>query len=138
MKSTSVFLKLSMCFMIGVFACEERPANEQPAPVQGNPSSALPHSQSRIADYDLTGSEGDPITMETATRWIKNYQEENPNQNQAHFFGYEIIKQLLGQDGCVGIRIYYGIDDNGVRQLMLVGTDAKGNDLLPSTNGRTT
>jgi hypothetical protein len=32
--------------------------------------------------------------------------------------------------------MYYALDDSGNRQILLVGVDAKGNDLLPSAGGR--
>jgi hypothetical protein len=48
---------------------------------------------------------------------------------QAHFFGMNIIKQILAQTGVVGFRVYYGIDENGGKQLIIVGTDADENDL---------
>jgi hypothetical protein len=85
-------------------------------------------------DYTLTGDEGDPIDLMTARKWVKSYQKNQPQQGTvAHFFGYQLISRILAEDGCVGIRMYYALDDQGNRQLILVGVDKKGNDLVPSS-----
>ena len=88
----------------------------------------------RSGDQLFDGSEGDPIDLKTATRWAANYKATlaNPEEIRAHFFGTEIIQQLLNESGCVGIRIYYALDDNGVKKLLLVGVDAAGEDLRPA------
>lgn len=84
---------------------------------------------------DFNGSEGGPINLATAKKWAANYRAtlKNPDDTVAHYFGFEIIQKILREPGCVGLRIYYGIDDKGAKQLMIVGADAKGNNLLPSS-----
>ncbi len=70
--------------------------------------------------------------MEDFRRWLQRYKEEESQLRgkepdkvvRAHFYGCDHIQALLDQDGCKGIRIYYGIDDNGDRQLILFGADA--------------
>ncbi|MBL7872135.1 MAG: hypothetical protein JNM78_11015 [Cyclobacteriaceae bacterium] len=90
-------------------------------------------SRARSGDLLFDGSEGDPIDINTATRWAANYKAtlENPNDIRAHFFGTEILQLLLNESGCVGIRMYYALDDNGIKKLLLVGVDASGEDLRP-------
>ena len=88
--------------------------------------------QSAPSGYSFDGSEGDPIALEKARSWTANYREKNPGSTEAHFFGLAIIKQILAEPGCVGIRMYYAIDDNGQKKIVLVGADANGDNLLPS------
>lgn len=83
----------------------------------------------------FNGSEGSPITLDTARQWVANYRNQNPGQIEAHFFGFEIIQKILAESGCMGIRIYYALDDSGKKQLILVGADADGNNLIPTTPG---
>jgi hypothetical protein len=54
---------------------------------------------------------GGPISLERAVKWTKAYRESHPNQIRAHFFGINIIKRILSQEKCAGIRIYYAIDN---------------------------
>jgi hypothetical protein len=82
--------------------------------------------------FSFNGSEGAPIDLETAKRWAQAYRAQNPGQTKAHFFGRNILQQLLAEPGSLGIRLYYGIDDKGAKQIMAVGAIANGDDLLPS------
>jgi hypothetical protein len=89
-------------------------------------------------ESDFNGSEGDPIDLTTAKQWTANYRVkfESRDEISAHFFGSEIIQQILGESNCVGIRIYYAINDSGEKKLILVGVDSNGENLLPSMGGR--
>lgn len=76
-----------------------------------------------------TNQPGEQITLEEAIEMTSAYREENPDETKAHFFGKEILEQILNQDGCEGIRMYYGIDSDGEKQLVLVGVTEEGLDL---------
>ncbi|GAA0565436.1 hypothetical protein [Chitinophaga japonensis] len=58
------------------------------------------------------------ISLKEADRLIKNYDEKEKKHGKkdftkAYFFGKDKIKELLDCEGCVGIRIYYGVDLDG-------------------------
>lgn len=120
--------QLFVLFIVSIlFCCEENGIDEKPFD-NGKASEA------RLTnDYTFDGTEGDPIDLDLARSWANNFREQNTTGTIAHFFGTEILNQLLAEEGCVGLRIYYGIDDEGNRQLLIVGVDEKGNDLLPAT-----
>ncbi|TRX58704.1 hypothetical protein FNH22_12565 [Fulvivirga sp. M361] len=84
----------------------------------------------------FNGTEGRPITLEQAKRWTKRYQDENKGAVKAHFYGCERLRELLDEPECVGIRIYYGLDDDGKRKLVLVGAKADQNNILPQEEGK--
>ncbi len=48
---------------------------------------------------------------------------------RGHFFGREILTTQLDQEGCKGIRLYYG-RHHGVQQLLAVGATQNENDQL--------
>lgn len=82
------------------------------------------------------GSEGEAITLEEAAAFTANYRSQNQGVAEtvkAHFFGREILQRMLDQEGCAGIRMYYGLDDKGGKQLVLVGVDAAGQDMEDGT-----
>jgi hypothetical protein len=85
------------------------------------------------AGPSLMGTEGDSISMEATKRWEAAYVVRNPTGIQAHFFGNEIVNQILSESGCVGIRVYYALNDSGVQQLLLVGVTSTGGNLLPKS-----
>lgn len=77
----------------------------------------------------FNGKEGEEITLSNASSMTAAYRRNNPNETLGHFFGREIISRILDQPDAVGIRIYYGIDEDGKKQLILVGADSDENDL---------
>ena len=87
-----------------------------------------------MAIFDETT--GGPIPLEEAIQWTKNYRDKHkePGEIRAHAFGSNIIKEVMGQPGCVGMRIYYALDDKDNKHLLLVGIDKDGNDQIPSND----
>ncbi|WP_276497407.1 hypothetical protein [Pontibacter litorisediminis] len=84
------------------------------------------------------GSEGVAIDLATAAKWTKNYRERaTPDPRgfvvKGHFFGREILQEILDQPGCMGIRMYHARDERGQRQVVLVGANADGEDMVSGT-----
>lgn len=77
----------------------------------------------------FTGDESSAITLTDGGAWTKTYRDANPTAVKGHFFGKNKLQTLISQQGCVGIRAYYAIDNLGAKQLVLVGVDANENDL---------
>jgi hypothetical protein len=135
MKTRSKFLQVIMVMVVLLVSCEEQMSDEQPVKLSQERNNH--ESERLITDYRFSGLEGDAIDYAVARKWVNNYQEKNTTGNKAHVFGYEIIKEILSLEGCVGIRMYYALDDEGGRQIILVGVDEKGNNIIPGENGRT-
>lgn len=76
----------------------------------------------------FNGREGGQISLELGAEMTAAYRSANPGARKAHFFGKDILNEILNQEGCMGIRIYYGISD-GEKELVLVGADADENDM---------
>lgn len=82
----------------------------------------------------FNGTEGAPIELTKAAEWTANYRNSpNAGTIKAHFFGRDILETILAQTDCMGIRIYYALDDAGVQQLVLVGADANEKDQVNGT-----
>jgi hypothetical protein len=88
-------------------------------------------NRARAGATIFDGLAGDPISLATGKAWAANYKAANPKEIRGHYFGREIIQQILDQTDCSGIRMYYALDDKGIKQLLLVGVDFNGNDQLP-------
>jgi hypothetical protein len=79
----------------------------------------------------FNGTEGAVVTLREASSWTANYRATiEDGDTIAHFVGTEKIKAIIDQEDCVGIRIYYGIDENGEKNLILVGAAADEDDLV--------
>ena len=79
----------------------------------------------------FTGNEVHDISFEDAADLTERYRNQMSETDlKGGFFGAEAIQALLDQDGCVGIRFYYGLDANDIQVLVLVGADRDENDLI--------
>lgn len=84
----------------------------------------------------FTGNENQEINLTTASAMTKAYRDANPGQILGHFFGKKILEDILAQTGCVGIRVYYGLEGTAAtKELVLVGVDSSGNDLTSGVLG---
>jgi len=76
----------------------------------------------------FTGDEAEQIPLDLAARWTRNFREKHPDETKAHFFGRNIVQKILDQEGCMGIRLFYALDEDSQKQLVMVGADADAND----------
>ena len=77
----------------------------------------------------FNGNESSAITLNQAASLTSNYRTSNPNSVKGHFFGVNKIEDILNQNGCVGIRRYYGEDNQGGKQLVMVGVKSDESDI---------
>ncbi|SNC67281.1 hypothetical protein SAMN06265337_1897 [Hymenobacter gelipurpurascens] len=68
-----------------------------------------------------------------ASQWTRNFRNQNPGAPKGHCIKKSQLDAILGQPGCEGIRVYYGLDDAGNRKLVMVGIDADENDIISTT-----
>jgi len=79
----------------------------------------------------FNGSEGKQVTLNEASAWTENFRDTiSTGDTLGHFFGKDIINKILDQPGCMGIRIYYGLEENGAKNLVLAGVIANEDDLV--------
>jgi len=90
-------------------------------------------------EITFDGTEGGIIPESEARQQISNYKNGpvfNWNHGvKAHFYGKDILLDLLSQTGAKGIRMYYSskvvVSDNTLQpELVLVAVDANGDDIL--------
>jgi hypothetical protein len=64
---------------------------------------------------------------------LKKLKESKPVESQ--FFGKEKLLKLLSKEKCVGLKIIYGISEDGLPNLILVAADAELNNLETDAKG---
>lgn len=79
------------------------------------------------------------------TRFFRDHRGQNNIPGQlgtivpiSETFDREGFDALLAQPGCVGVRIYYGMDDTLGLHAIIVGVDAQNRDILPAGTTTTT
>lgn len=76
---------------------------------------------------------GEVITENQAIDFTHTFQQRHPNEKKAYFVGSNKVEMILEQEGCIGVRIYDGLDSETSEQnRVLVGVNADGEDM---TNG---
>jgi hypothetical protein len=83
----------------------------------------------------FNGTEGGIITLADGSAMTAAYRKQKKRTDKnGHFFGRDILQNILDQEGCVGIRMYYGLredkKDDMTQELIIVGTDRDENDIL--------
>ncbi len=83
-------------------------------------------------DQLISLSEGSALTANFRA-WLEATQSSDPTLGEYH--SKALIESILAQDGCVGVRSYYGMDADGKRKLVLVGVTANENDIVDGVLG---
>ena len=76
---------------------------------------------------------GEDIGYEKGAKMIKTYYDQNQDDVLAHFMGRNLIEAILAQPGVVGIRMFHALNEIGIKQLVLVGVDASGDNIINFT-----
>jgi hypothetical protein len=78
-----------------------------------------------------TAEVGQDIGLQEGTAMIQRYRELNTEETvYGHLVGRNIIEQILAQPNCAGLNIYYALNHLGQRQLVFIGADANGRNIL--------
>lgn len=67
-----------------------------------------------------------------AAQMTADYRSMHQGQTKAVFFGKDLLQEMLEQEDCMGIRVYFAMDQNGDLTQVLVGAMADETDM---TNG---
>jgi len=78
---------------------------------------------------NFTGNEDHSIVIEDAAAMTKSYRDANPGMVLGGYFGKAAVQAILAQEGCVGIRYYNALNDNGEHTVVLVGVKANKDDI---------
>ena len=82
---------------------------------------------------NLKGQENHFITFEKGGEMTKRYRNQiTPEGIIGGYISSDAMLALLNQEGCVGFRYYYGLNDNNNMELVFVGVDSDGNDIIDS------
>ncbi len=80
---------------------------------------------------NLDPTTGSIISEEEAKKMIALFAEKFPNQTVSSFIGGDNVKKILEQEGCIGIRIYNGYEEEAQKiSLVLVGVNKEEEDIL--------
>src|SRR5690349_6782202 len=88
------------------------------------------HDSGAVAPaYD--GNDSGPIDNDIAAAWINNYHKANGRSATGmYYFSKQAMDNILSQEGCTGIRVYYAINREDQTTLIISGVDGNGQNIL--------
>lgn len=79
----------------------------------------------------MDGHEDHSISLNDAAEMTARYRAQmTPGQINGGFFGRDALEAILNQENCIGIRYYYGLDENNKQVMVLVGVNTEENDIV--------
>ncbi len=72
---------------------------------------------------------GGQIDLDAALLLVREYRSRYPQNVKAHLVSASVIRLILDQPGCAGIRIYQGMNPDGTLAPVCVGVDSEGDDM---------
>lgn len=69
---------------------------------------------------------GAPVDVITGNKWIDNYKLSNRGLSKEYLMAAADLKSILSDPNCVGICLYFAIDDNQTPHLLPIGVNSKG------------
>lgn len=75
---------------------------------------------------------GEHIGYELGAKMIKDYYDTY-NEAGSQFVGRNIIERILQQPGCIGIKIFKALNEQGEKTYVLTGVDCNGKTMLELT-----
>lgn len=76
------------------------------------------------------------IELDRAVELTQRYRKAAPASEHGGFFFADGVRELLAQEGCVGLRYYHGLDEKSAYQIVLVGVDGEGRDIVKPARRR--
>lgn len=77
----------------------------------------------------FNGTEGTFIDLNEASDMTAAWRNGNNGSIKAVFYGKDKLNDILAQEGCVGIRMYFAENEDGEKTLVLVGAESNENDM---------
>ena len=85
----------------------------------------------------FNGNEGEWINIEEGAGLTRAWRDGGNGPIKGGFLGKDKLQELLDEPGSEGIRMYFGVNEDGEKTLVCVAADADENDLLEKILDRT-
>lgn len=103
--------------------------------LSGQTSSAVLSSTSNqvsVSTSPFKPSVGAPIAAATGNQWIENFKRANQGNAKEYTLQSKELKAILNHKACVGICLYFAIDETGKPHILPVGVDQTGRIIKPN------
>jgi hypothetical protein len=120
----SVFvLGVSVYFLFN--SCAEQPLTSNPVPASTkNEITGITGESTNVPIF--SSDVGAPIDRETAVRWMRNFAISNKNATHDYVIPVDLLKSILSSTSCVGVVLYYAVDDSKELHIIPIGVNSAG------------
>jgi hypothetical protein len=73
---------------------------------------------------------GEAISHQLAEKMVKDYNDAHPTEQYCFNVGRNIIEQILQQPGCVGLRLFKAINEEGKETIVYAGINVNGDPIV--------
>ena len=92
------------------------------------------NKESLIKDKVDFKAVGEEISHEVAAKMVKDHHDKYTlDESHSYIIGKNAIDMILTQPGCVGIRFFDALNEEGNKTLVYVGIDSKGKTIIEIT-----
>lgn len=82
-----------------------------------------------IEEKTLHAGIGEHIGYELGAKMVKDYCNKY-NEYGSYFVGRNILEQILSQPGCIGIKVFRGLNEVGEQVYVLTGVNKDGKEMF--------
>lgn len=114
-------LLLSMAVFLTTFSCSKQQIDTTKSIIPSS-TNITPPSVNELFNARV----GAPISLATGKQWIENFNLSNRNVGKDYIIPSHDLKTILTNTSCVGICLYYAIDENNNAHILPIGIDNNG------------
>lgn len=92
----------------------------------GNPPANYAEFSTSPVSTTFNAAVGAPVATATALQWIANFQAANHGEGKEYFISAKSLQLILRDPDCVGISLYFAIDENKQAHVLPIGVNSKG------------
>lgn len=125
-----LFKSFTSVFVLGVFlyfivnSCTDQNLISTSAKPEKKLTTAATSELLAVATF--SSAIGAPIDGATGVRWMKNFISSNKGSVSDYIIPMSILRSILGSASCVGVILYYAVDDSKVLHIIPIGVDGAG------------
>jgi hypothetical protein len=86
----------------------------------------------RAEQVNYAGYKNQSISFQEAKGLLKTSERIDASDAViAQYFGKDLVDKILARPGCISVRMYYSKHKDGSPELMIIGVDKNGKEMVP-------
>ncbi len=121
--TASLFFISYSCSKQKLTSAEQAITSENTKSVNAAPQGVNPVTPKESPWKTTTGA---PVNVQTGNKWIENFNAANRNAGKSYIIQSKDLQTILSNSSCVGICLYFAIDDTQTAHILPIGVNTNG------------